>query len=170
MLSAISSCQDLDPFKFSWNIHFILEDSAKLPQAAFEGVHNELQGALAAVAEYFGRPDAVALADHLTQDVLGWYSFWRLSNACVELAKVDRIMLFSSEIVDTIERFSSLCPNTDDNRDHIRDIMKTLRELTGLPAHPYVSHRTSQQSPYSPMTCSEVIPAADSQPSSTTNS
>jgi len=150
MLSAISSCQDLDSDKFSWGVYHILDHSAKLPRAEFEGIHDELRGALAAVAEYFGRPDAVALADRMTRGG-GWYYFSELSNACVALGQMDE-GLFAPEIVDALERFSLLCPDTDDERDDIRDRMKTLRELTGLLPHP------------------EVVPAADSQPSSTTNS
>jgi len=145
MLSAISLCQDLDPDKFSDRVADILYHSAELPRADFEGVHNELRRALAAVAEYFGRPDTAALADRLTHKFLGWYTFQRLSDACVELAKVDN-SLFTPAIVDTLEQFSSRCPDTDDDIEGIRDTMKTLRELTLAwpPLH------------------LEVVPAADS--------
>jgi len=154
MLSAISSCQDLDPFKFSRGVYFILEHSAELPRAEFEEIHDELRDALAAVAEYFGRPDAAALADRLTWALAGWYAFWRLSDACVELAKVDN-SLFTPAIVDTLEQFSSRCPDTHEfqsERDDIQNSMKTLREVTGLPTHP------------------EAVPAANSQSSSVADS
>jgi len=127
-----------------------LRHSAKLPRAELQEIHDELQGALAAVAEYFGRPDAAALADRLTQDFGGWSSFWRISKACVELAKVDN-SLFTPAIVGALEQFSLLCPDTDDDRNCIRDNMETLRELTGQLPRP------------------EVVPAADSQASSATD-
>jgi len=148
MLSAISSFKDLDPRKFSRGVADILVHSALL-RAEFEGIHDELRGALAAVAEYFGRPDAVALVDRMTRGG-GWYYFWELSNACVALAKVDN-SLFTLAIVDSLWRFSTLWSDGY-WKENTQNTLKTLREVTGLPPHPY------------------VVPAADSQPSSTTNS
>jgi len=152
VLLAISSCQDLDADMFSFGIAGILERSAKLPQADIEQIHDELRGALAAVAKYFGRPDAAALADCLSQNVSDWYFFWRLCCACVELAKVDN-SVFTPAIVGALERVSFLYPGGDIWRKRdIQNSMKVLREVTGLPTHP------------------EVVPAADSQSSSAADS
>jgi len=129
MLSAISSYKDLDLDKFSGGVAYILRQCATLPRAEFEGIHDKLRGALAAVAEYFGRPDAATLADHMTQDLFGWHSFLRLSEACTEIANVDKGLL-SPEIVDVLERFSLLCPNTHWRVGEVRDNMKILCQLT----------------------------------------
>jgi len=133
MLSAISSFKDLDSVKFSLGVYWIFERSAKLPRAEFEIIHNELQEAVAAIAEYFGQPNAATLAGHLTQ-AGGWYWFRRLSFACVEFAEVDK-GLFSPGFVEILERFSLLCPDTYDDIDGPRDFMRTLRELTGQSPH-----------------------------------
>jgi len=113
-------------------------------------IHNELRGALAAVEEYFGRPDAAALADRLTQGH-NWFYFQVLTYACIQLAKVDH-GVFTPEIVNALGLFSLLCPDGNSWNEDICYHMKALRELTGLPPHP------------------EVAPAADSQSASATDS
>jgi len=150
MLSAISSFKDLDPGKFSWGVSRILNHSAYLSRAEFEEIHNELQGALTVVAGYFGQQDAAPLANRLTRGD-GWDGFWSLSYTCIKLAEVDK-GLFSPEIVDSLEHFLLLCPYHNYWNQGLRENMKALRELTGLPPHP------------------EVAPAADSQSSSATDS
>jgi len=144
VLSAISSCQYLDSVKFSLGVAYILRHSATLPRAELEMIHNELQEALAAIAEYFACPDAATLAERLTQGD-DWLSFWYLCYECVELAKVNK-GLFSPEIVNALERFSLLCPDHHYRNEAIHNQMKTLHEMTGQLPHP------------------EVIPAADSLP------
>jgi len=142
ILSAVSSCQDLNPRKFSIGVSRLLENAAKLPRSEFEQIHDELQGALAVVVEYFGPPNAATVADRMIDD--WWYSLSRLSCACVELAKLDQ-GLFAPEFIDVLGQFSLLCPDAYWNWA-IRDNLETLRELTGLLPHP------------------EVIPAADLEP------
>jgi len=146
MLLAISSCQHLNPDSFSSSVGKILEHPAKLPQADFEGIHNELRGALATVAGYFGRPNPPSsLAS------FGWGHFSDLSNACVALARVDN-SLFSPEIIDSLGRFSFLCPDDDGWKRTIQNSIQALREVTGLPPHP------------------EAVPAVNSQSSSAADS
>jgi len=146
MLSAISSFKDLDPREFSDGIANILKHLAKLPQANFEGIHNELRGALATVAGYFGRPNPPSsLAS------FGWGHFSDLSNACVALARVDN-SLFSPEIIDSLGRFSFLCPDDDGWKRTIQNSIQALREVTGVPPHP------------------EAVPAVNSQSSSAADS
>jgi len=152
MLLAISSFKIFDPDRFSWGVYQILEHSATLPQAKFDQIRHELQGAITVVAEYFGRPDAMILADLLTR-AYSWDCFHLLSGACVKLAQAD-VGLFSPEIVDVLEQFSLLFPySTGDRGDQgLRNNMKMLRELTGQP------------------TQSEATSAADLPPASGTDS
>lgn len=139
-ISAISACQCLNSNTFSWSVAPILYRSAKLPQVEYKRIRKELHGALAAIAQYFSRPDVVALADHLTQND-DWICFRWLSEASVELAKVHKdVFLQVPEIVDALERVSSMCPNDEQWKERIQNNLKTLRELTGLQSHPYVSH------------------------------
>jgi len=128
ILSAISSLKDLDPDKFSWGVFCILDHSAKLPE--FEEIHDELRGVLAAVARYFSRPNAMALADRLNQALLGWGCFYSLTDACVELAKADS-GLFTPRIVAALEQFSLLLPDQEYFQESTRDKMKILLQLTG---------------------------------------
>jgi len=124
-LLAIRSCKTYEPELSIYGVSCIVFSCLWLPRNEFELIQDELREALAAVPGYFGLMDAAASADRLTKNG-SWDSFYWLCHNCVLAAKGDK-SLITPEIVDALERLSSLCPAGLGGVDQMRGNMRTLR-------------------------------------------
>lgn len=92
-------------------LSFAFKNAVHLPPCDFAQLREAIQGALAAVAEYFSPSGMESLSQEITQ-ANAWINVFHLSTACVTLAEHDA-SLFTENVVDALSACSNQCPSNN---------------------------------------------------------